>query len=199
MRRTWQTMWRGLWACGLLAVVMAGSVCAGGDETFDCAECHPLAGLRPFANRSRLIDWEQWSNWHPIAAWHARPEWDQRVTWPRLADWMPARRGWFDGSVRESLACWCEEKRDDINEKHPAFCGSGCGPRYWGAYHSEPLRCDPCDSCNRWTGYCGGHEMQEMLLPWQMAPCRGFRPPADAGYRPVNVCRGCKTPTSVWW
>lgn len=199
MRRTWQTLWRGVWSCGLLAFVVAGSALAGGGETFDCPDCHPLAGFRPFADRTRLIDWDRVASWHPIADWHARPEWGKRVTWPKLSDWMPSPRNWFDGAVCESVACWRAEKQAEINEKHPAFCDSGCGPRYWGAYHSEPLRCDPCDSCNRWRGYCGGNEMQEMLLPWQMAPCRGFRAPAEVGYGPVNVCRGCKTPTSVWW
>lgn len=199
MRRTWQTVLRGLWVGGLLAAVMAGSAFAGGGETFDCPDCHPLAGLRPFADRTRLVDWDRVASWNPLANWHARPEWKMAARWHALGDWLPTRPGWCDGSLCESIACWRAEKRDDINQRQPKFSGTGCGPRYWGAYHSEPLRCDPCDACNRWQGYCGGHEMPEMLMPWQMAPCRGFRPPAEAGYGPVSVCRGCKTPTSVWW
>ncbi len=199
MRRTCNAVWRGVCLGGLLAVVMTASARAGGGETFDCPDCHPLAGLRPFAERTRLVDWDRMASWNPLANWHARPQWEMPVVWHKLGDWRPSRPGWCDGSLCESFVCWRAEKKAAINKRQPKFEGCGCGPRYWGAYHSEPLRCDPCDACNRWRGYCGGHEMQEMLLPWQMAPCRGFRPPAEAGYGPVSVCRGCKTPTSVWW
>ena len=199
MRRTWNAVWRGVCLGGLLAVVMTASARAGGGETFDCPDCHPLAGLRPFAERTRLVDWDRRASWNPLANWHARPQWEMPVIWHKLGDWRPSRPGWCDGSLCESFVCWRAEKKAATDKKHPKFHGTGCGPRYWGAYLSEPLRCDPCDSCNRWRGYCGGHEMPEMLLPWQMAPCRGFRPPAEAGYGPVSVCRGCKTPTSVWW
>jgi hypothetical protein len=195
MRRTWNAVgWQvGVWS--LLAMILPGSALAGGGDTFDCPDCHPLAALRPLAERTRLVSWDRVANWNPLADWHARPDWQMPVRWNRLSEWTP----WCDGSLKDSFVCWRAEKRASINKKHPKFEGSGCGPRYWGAYHSEPLRCDPCDSCNRWRGYCGGHEMQEMLLPYQMAPCRGFQPPATAGYGPVSVCRGCKTPTSVWW
>jgi hypothetical protein len=163
-----------------LSVTTAMPARGGGGETFDCPDCHPLGSWR--LENWRPLDWElgDWrpASWRPLTSWRL-PQWHARSSWPLL----------------EPYAAWHAAKR----EKHIAFTGTGCGPRYWGAYHSEPLRCDPCDACNRWTGYCGGHQMPDMLAPWQLPPCRGFRSPAEVGYGPVNVCRGCKTPTSVWW
>ncbi len=201
MRRTWQAFGRGVSFWGLLVVMLVGSASAAGGDSYDCPDCHPLAGLRPFAERNPFLNWDRVANWNPLADWHAKPDF-QMPRWHKIAD----VRQLCDGSLRESFACWRAEKQAElskrcaeIQKKHPSFDGCGCGPRYWGAYHSEPLRCDPCDSCNRWRGYCGGHEMQELLMPWQLPPCRGFQPPAHAGYGPVSVCRGCKTPTSAWW
>ena len=92
----------------------------------------------------------------------------------------------------------CPDCRPFASRKSPGG-DTGCGPRYWGAYHSEPLMQDPCDCSNRWANCCGGREMPEKLTPWQLPPCRGFQPPSAAGYGPVRVCRGCKTPTAAWW
>lgn len=168
------------WAFGLgsfvcLAMLTATPASGGGGESFDCPDCHPLGRWR--LENWRLDSWRtgDWS----LGSWRPLKHWPGSSAWPFL----------------QPYASW----RADKKEKHLAFAGTGCGPRYWGAYHSEPLRCDPCDACNRWRGYCGGHEMPEKLAPWQLPPCRGFRSPAEVGYGPVNVCRGCKTPTSVWW
>ena len=38
-----------------------------------------------------------------------------------------------------------------------AFCGSGCGERYWGDWYGDPPDCcDPCDNCGNFTGGANG-------------------------------------------
>ena len=66
---------------------------------------------------------------------------------------------------------------------------TGCGPRYCGEKH-EPSRPDPCDACGRWRGCNGARQNPEMLAPWQLPPGRGFRSPAEFGYRtaPCSTC-----------
>ena len=74
---------------------------------------------------------------------------------------------------------------------------TGCGPRYWGAWHDEPRTPDPCDACNRWRDCHGGREMPEAVAPWQLPPGRGFVAPAALGYRPVR-CTSCGPSFRGW-
>jgi len=71
-------------------------------------------------------------------------------------------------------------------------CGdTGCGPRYRGEFH-EPSCPDPCDACNRWRGHHGGVQAPDMLVPWQMAPGRGFLTATQVGYDMRSQCRTCQ-------
>lgn len=79
---------------------------------------------------------------------------------------------------------------------------TGCGRRYCGAKHDEPWTPDPCDSCNRWRGCNGAHESAELLAPWQLPPCRGFRSAADVGYAGNGgggPCLECWSPFYRLW
>jgi len=70
-------------------------------------------------------------------------------------------------------------------------CGdTGFGPRYRGEIH-EPSCPDPCDACNRWREHHGGVQAPDMLVPWQMAPGRGFMTAAQVGYDMRSHCRTC--------
>lgn len=55
-------------------------------------------------------------------------------------------------------------------------CGSGCGPKYWGAYADSPPSCDPCDCRGNWTG--GG--------------C-GFNGWGGRGFGGGNSCTSCNS------
>lgn len=79
---------------------------------------------------------------------------------------------------------------------------TGCGRRYCGAKHDEPWTPDPCDSCNRWRGCNGAQALPEMLAPWQLPPCRGFRSAADVGYAGNGgggPCLECWSPFYRLW
>ncbi|MFM8891946.1 MAG: hypothetical protein ACKOTB_10075, partial [Planctomycetia bacterium] len=79
---------------------------------------------------------------------------------------------------------------------------TGCGRRYCGAKHDEPWTPDPCDSCNRWRGCNGAQESAELLAPWQLPPCRGFRSAADVGYAGNGgggPCLECWSPFYRLW
>jgi hypothetical protein len=64
------------------------------------------------------------------------------------------------------------------------FCGSGCGPRYWGDWYGDPPDCcDPCDNYGNFTGGSGGG----------CSNCGGAPQYAAAGAR-AATCSSCGQP-----
>ena len=60
------------------------------------------------------------------------------------------------------------------------FCGSGCGPRYWGDWYGDPPDCcDPCDRCGNFTAG-----------PQGCSSCGGA-PGYAAAARPAGTCSNC--------
>lgn len=80
----------------------------------------------------------------------------------------------------------------------PAWHGSGCGPRYFGARHDEPACPDPCDCRARWVDCHGNRQQPDLLAPWQMTPGRGFQPPEHFGWIPDQNCEACGHQARGW-
>lgn len=82
-------------------------------------------------------------------------------------------------------------------------CGdTGCGPKVYGPFREPVGPCDPCDACVRWRGCNGAGGGQDMLVPWQMPPGRGFLPPSACGYasRDCDSCSGgCRRLIPALW
>ena len=76
---------------------------------------------------------------------------------------------------------------------------TGCGPRVYGPCHEPVGPIDQCDACGRFAGCEGYRQTPEMLVPWQLPPGRGFRPPEAFGYLPgdCSECAAC-APRSGW-